>query len=411
MARCLVPPGPIHWRWLCWFSLFERPMYLYEVAQTLRSRGKQDSVRLNYGSLYSVVESLERRGLIQATETVRDGRRPERTVYKLTGAGATEVNEWLSELVSVPVKEFPQFMAALSFLGALPPEEGGGGAPATGVGAGDPPGPEPGWGKLAAAIGLARLFWLESEYEDRLLEAEVGFRAGQLIDDIDNGSLEGIELLAFAELESIDDTGGEAAPKRSRRLGAACWRTRLRTDEPEVDSTGTSLGLQPQRRAPGKKPASSCQHGEEETSMTCPRLRPAVSPNVSIHHRPGRAGSRRCHPGRIVAILGPNGAGKTTLVRTVADPGSARRWHPPGRRPERGGRPHGGAPHDRTGRPVSGRRGDDDRPGEPDQRWPGSTAGPGDRPAASSTAAGPARPVGVRGPAGPHLLRRDAPPA
>ncbi len=182
-------------------------MHPYEVAQTLRSRGKQDSVRLNYGSLYAVVESLERRGLIEATETVRDGRRPERTVYKLTGAGATEVNEWLSELVSVPVKEFPQFMAALSFLGALPPEEAEEALRQRALALEIRLAQNRGGVQAAAAIGLARLFWLESEYEDRLLEAELGF-VRQLIDDIDNGSLEGIELWRAFELESAEEVTG-----------------------------------------------------------------------------------------------------------------------------------------------------------------------------------------------------------
>ena len=56
--------------------LSERPMHPYEVAQTLRQRAKQESVRLNYGSLYAVVESLEKRGFIKATGTVREGKRP-----------------------------------------------------------------------------------------------------------------------------------------------------------------------------------------------------------------------------------------------------------------------------------------------------------------------------------------------
>src|SRR5579862_2249557 len=103
--------------------LYEKPMHPYEVAQTLRERAKHDSVRLNYGSLYSVVESLERRRLIVAQETVREGRRPERTVYAITDAGAREFVDWLSELVAEPVKEYPQFEAALSFLAALPPDD------------------------------------------------------------------------------------------------------------------------------------------------------------------------------------------------------------------------------------------------------------------------------------------------
>jgi len=82
--------------------LYERPMHPYEVAQTLRSRAKHESVRLNYGSLYAVVDSLEHRGLIRAGETVREGRRPERTVYEITDAGARELTDWLTELIAAP---------------------------------------------------------------------------------------------------------------------------------------------------------------------------------------------------------------------------------------------------------------------------------------------------------------------
>ena len=105
--------------------LYERPMHPYEAATTMRQRGKHYSVRLNYGSLYAVVDSLERRGLIEAVETQREGRLPERTVYRLTHAGQVEAEEWLSELVSTPIKEYPAFEAALSFLPALPPESSG----------------------------------------------------------------------------------------------------------------------------------------------------------------------------------------------------------------------------------------------------------------------------------------------
>ena len=47
--------------------LGERPMHPYEISSTLRSRGKEKSIKLNYGSLYSVVESLQKHGLIPRT--------------------------------------------------------------------------------------------------------------------------------------------------------------------------------------------------------------------------------------------------------------------------------------------------------------------------------------------------------
>src|ERR1700722_20285663 len=103
--------------------LYEKPMHPYEVAQTLRARAKQESVRLNYGSFYAVVESLEKNGFIKATGTVQEGKRPQRTVYAITDAGATEMTDWLTELIGPPAKEYPAFMAGLSFLPALDPDD------------------------------------------------------------------------------------------------------------------------------------------------------------------------------------------------------------------------------------------------------------------------------------------------
>ncbi len=103
--------------------LIERPMHPYEISTTLRERGKEASIKLNYGSLYSVVEALQKHGLIEALQTQRDGRRPERTVYAITDAGHTEFQDWLAELLSTPVKEFTSLEAGLSLMPGLPPDE------------------------------------------------------------------------------------------------------------------------------------------------------------------------------------------------------------------------------------------------------------------------------------------------
>jgi DNA-binding PadR family transcriptional regulator len=170
----------------------ERPMHPYEVAQTLRARAKHESIRLNYGSLYGVVEALEKRHLIKARETVRAGRRPERTIYEITDAGLREMADWLSELVASPVKEYLQFEAALSLLPALPPDEA-----------------------LAAlqqrrqtlqieialvdaavaaaqSHGLPRLFSLESEYIQAVRRAELDY-VERLAKDIESGELSGLD--------------------------------------------------------------------------------------------------------------------------------------------------------------------------------------------------------------------------
>src|SRR5690242_12852333 len=98
-------------------------MHPYEISTTLRTRGKEQSIKLNYGSLYSVVEALQKHALITARETSRQGRRPERTVYEITPAGEQEFEDWLAELLSTPVREFSSLEAGLSLMAALPPEE------------------------------------------------------------------------------------------------------------------------------------------------------------------------------------------------------------------------------------------------------------------------------------------------
>jgi DNA-binding PadR family transcriptional regulator len=104
-------------------TVAEQPRHPYEIAQVLRERGKEHSIKINYGSLYTVVQSLEGRGYLKAVSTERDGRRPERTVYELTEAGRAEMQDWLAELLSTRQKEYPRFESALSLMGVLPPDE------------------------------------------------------------------------------------------------------------------------------------------------------------------------------------------------------------------------------------------------------------------------------------------------
>jgi DNA-binding PadR family transcriptional regulator len=172
--------------------LYERPMHPYEMAQTLRSRAKHESVRLNYGSLYGVVESLERQQLIRVVETFREGRRPPRTVYEITDSGQTEMYDWLSELLSVPIKEFPRYEAALSFLPGVPPDD------AARLLRQRCETVEVRLDQMQAAHdietkrGLPRLFSIESEYEMALLQTELEFTRS-LIAGIESGSLSGLD--------------------------------------------------------------------------------------------------------------------------------------------------------------------------------------------------------------------------
>jgi DNA-binding PadR family transcriptional regulator len=99
--------------------LFERPMHPYEIRRLARHRGKGDLVDLRPGSLYRTIERLERAGLVEPVETTREGRFPERTVYRLTEHGREELEEWMRELISTPMRDFPQLLQALATLPVL----------------------------------------------------------------------------------------------------------------------------------------------------------------------------------------------------------------------------------------------------------------------------------------------------
>jgi DNA-binding PadR family transcriptional regulator len=149
---------------------------------------------------------LEKRGLITPQETKRAGRLPERTVYRLTDAGLIEAHDWLTDLISTPVKDYPSFEAALSFLPALPPDDVVellheraqrlelelAQASAS--------------RELVEKHGLPRLFWVEAEFRDVLLEAELGY-VRRLALEIANRTLEGIDWWM-----AIHTPGMEAEP-------------------------------------------------------------------------------------------------------------------------------------------------------------------------------------------------------
>ena len=103
--------------------LAQQPMYPYEMAQTLRDRGKDKNFPINWGSLYTVVANLAKYGFIEEAGTVREGRQPERTTYQITERGLAELRDWMKELLSVPEDERSGFVAALSEAAILAPDE------------------------------------------------------------------------------------------------------------------------------------------------------------------------------------------------------------------------------------------------------------------------------------------------
>src|SRR5712691_10311 len=168
--------------------LMEHPMHPYEMKSKMKERGHDQVIKLKGGSIYDTVERLEAGGFIEAHETSREGRRPERTVYAITDTGRDEITDWLAELLAQPVNEYPQFGAALAFFAALDKDEvvrllkmriallGGRIAG------------EEKQLKTFMAMGLPRLFLVEGEYAVALKQAELEW-VRNLIHDIEGGKL------------------------------------------------------------------------------------------------------------------------------------------------------------------------------------------------------------------------------
>ncbi|KDN16820.1 PadR family transcriptional regulator [Amycolatopsis rifamycinica] len=169
----------------------ERPMHPYEMAAVLKQRGKDADMPIKWGSLYTVVANLEKHGFVEAVENVKDGGRPERTVYRITAAGRAEFEDWVRELVGTVDREPPRFKAGLSLIGVL--------------------GPDQAISRLRERLGqldervearraeleqlrplMPRMFLVEVEYDIAMTDAEARWVRG-FLDELTSGTLPGIE--------------------------------------------------------------------------------------------------------------------------------------------------------------------------------------------------------------------------
>jgi DNA-binding PadR family transcriptional regulator len=208
--------------------LAQRPMYPYEMAQTLRARGKDQNFKVNWGSLYTVVQNLEKYGFIEAAATDREGRQPERTTYQITGAGLAELRDWLSELLSVPEDERGGFVAALSEAGILPPDEVIG-LLASRLATLDKANDSQQADLRLWAERLPRVLLIESEYQLAMRVAQAGWLRG-LLEELVAGTISGMD--AWRHIHETGQPPPEFAELDERALRG--W-----SEEPRPDGADT----------------------------------------------------------------------------------------------------------------------------------------------------------------------------
>jgi DNA-binding PadR family transcriptional regulator len=170
------------------WQLFQGPMHVYRMQKMFETQGKDRVVNLrSRASLYQTLERLERHGLVEVHETRRAEGYPDRVVYAITDAGRDVARQWLREMLHDTEGEYPEFIAALSILFGLEPDDARAelelraeklqaALDATER------------GLAAADTGLPRLFLLEEEYRKAMLEAELSWLGG-VVDDLREGRL------------------------------------------------------------------------------------------------------------------------------------------------------------------------------------------------------------------------------
>lgn len=168
--------------------LAEEPMHPYRMQQLIKERGKDRIANVAArNSVYQAIERLVRLGLIEAGETERDERRPERTSYALTEDGRRTLHEWLRDMVATPAREFPEFPAALANMAVLEADEvlaclrDRRTALLAAI-------DEAEADVATAPPGLPRLFLLETEYQLAMIRAELRW-VESLVDDLAAGAI------------------------------------------------------------------------------------------------------------------------------------------------------------------------------------------------------------------------------
>lgn len=202
--------------------LIEQPRHPYEMQRLMRERRKDFAVG-KARSFYDAVDRLTRDGLVEPLETSREGRRPERTVYRITAEGREEFMSWLGELLATPADEYPLFTVAVSFLAYLPPKAAISALRARAAALeGALAGLDASLRALREQLHLPRLFLLEHEHTQALRQAEMGW-VRAVIADIEAGRF---AWDIPAEWQDQDDAVDGAAEGYTLERWSAAWARR-----------------------------------------------------------------------------------------------------------------------------------------------------------------------------------------
>jgi DNA-binding PadR family transcriptional regulator len=194
------------------WQLWSEPMHVYRMQKLFEAEGKDRIVNVrSRASLYQTIERLERLRLVEVSETIRQEGYPDRVVYAITEPGREVARQWLRDMLSDTGGQYPEFIAALSIVFGLPPEEAREQLETRAKRIADQLA-DTERGLEASPPGLPRLFLLEEEYRRATLRAELEWLLG-VIEDMKTGRLtwseEWLREIAEAFLPTHDEHNEE----------------------------------------------------------------------------------------------------------------------------------------------------------------------------------------------------------
>lgn len=100
-----------------------QPVHGYDVRRELVSWHAEEWANVAPGSIYNALKSLTRDGLLEIVGTKQIGGRPERTTYRLTSKGESEMDELLRQLLWTVRMPVDPLVSAISLLGFIDRKE------------------------------------------------------------------------------------------------------------------------------------------------------------------------------------------------------------------------------------------------------------------------------------------------
>jgi DNA-binding PadR family transcriptional regulator len=103
--------------------LLEQPRHGYQIEQVIRERNMREWTEIGFSSIYTILNRLQRQGLLTAHLQDVEGRGPARKVYRPTRTGRAAWKRATLEALSQPKEGGLPFMLGLVALPGLPPQQ------------------------------------------------------------------------------------------------------------------------------------------------------------------------------------------------------------------------------------------------------------------------------------------------